>query len=200
MRTKASFWFLLIAGFFFLFFASSLNAESNAPDPMIGQKAPIISGKKAKGKGLLKLDKLMTELSYQKDANGKFVEQNGKFVLQVKKNVVVLNFFSTTCIPCMREIPTYNRLAEKYKNAPVKMIYVNIDADVSSLEIERFIARKQIKVPMMMPNQRDAIRKYKATMLPRMVIINQKGIIEEIINGFNENLEDKISTILDKLI
>lgn len=179
---------------------SSQVIASEEPDPMIGSKAPLITGKKAKGKGLLKLNKLMTELSYEKDENGKFIEKNGKFVLKVQKNVVVLNFFSTTCIPCMREIPTYNELAEKYENKPVKMIYVNIDADVDSFEIARFIARKRIKVPMMLPNQREAIRKYKAYTLPRMVIINQEGNVVDIIKGFNENLEQELSSIIDNLL
>ncbi|MBU2511829.1 TlpA family protein disulfide reductase [bacterium] len=167
---------------------------------LIGQEAPIITGKKAVGKGLLSLTKLMSDLGYKKDKNGKFVEKNGKYVFEMVRNVVVLNFFSTTCIPCMQEIPTYNRLAEKYKDQPVNMIYVNIDPDSDPLDMQLFIARKQIKVPMMLPNQKDAIKKYDAYRLPRMVIINKDRKIEHIINGFNENLETEISTIVDRLL
>lgn len=42
---------------------------------LIGQEAPIITGKKAVGKGLLSLTKLMSDLGYKKDKNGKFVEK-----------------------------------------------------------------------------------------------------------------------------
>ncbi len=182
-----------------IFFSSFLFAANN--DLLkIGQKAPIITGKKAVGKGLLSLTKLMSEFGYKKDKNGKFIEKKGKYVWHLVKNVVVLNFFSTTCVPCMREIPTYNKLAAKYKKLPVKMIYVNIDPDVDSLEMQLFIGRKQIRVPMMLPNQKDAIKKYGAYRLPRMVIINKDRKIEHIINGFNENLETEISTIIDRLL
>lgn len=81
----------------------------------------------------------------------------------------------------------------------MRLIYVNIDAQMSSLEISRFIARKQIKVPMMMPNQREAIRKYKAYALPWMVIINKEGVVHQIIKGFNEDLETELSATLDHL-
>lgn len=178
--------------------SSSLTAEST--DDMIGEKAPIISGKQAIGKGLINLRELMIELSFKKDKEGNFVEVDGKYVPQLTKNVVVLNFFSTSCIPCIKEIPTYNKLAKKYEKLPVKMIYVNIDAEVSSMEMARFIARKQIKVPMMLPNQREAIRKYKAYTLPRMVVIDREGKIVEIIKGFNENLEEELSGLIDELL
>ena len=55
---------------------------------------------------------MMAEFGYKKDKNGKFVEVNHKFVFEIKKNAVVMNFFATTCIPCIREIPMYNRIAE----------------------------------------------------------------------------------------
>ncbi|MBU3915311.1 TlpA family protein disulfide reductase, partial [bacterium] len=168
----------------FVLFLSPLLLANKSSDDMIGKKAPMISGKKAIGMGLLKLSNLMTEIGYEKDKNGRFIEKDGKYVLQVKKNVVVLNFFSTKCVPCVKEIPAYNRLAEKYKNHPVKMIYVNVDATVNNFEMERFIARKQIKVPMMLPNQNEAMKKYKAFLLPRMVIINREGKIAEIFTGF----------------
>ncbi len=199
MRTKIQHITQIIVIAFFLSIVTNLVA-ANKPDVLIGKKAPQISGKKAVGRGIINLNKLMSEVSYAKDKNGKFKEVNGKFVLTVTKNVVVLNFFSTTCIPCIKEIPTYNLLARKFKNRPVKMIYVNIDHSVDDLEITRFVARRQIKVPMMLPNQRDAIKKYKAFSLPRMVIINRQGIIDHIITGFNENLESELTHLIERLL
>lgn len=183
-----------------LLFTTTTLYGGNSPDEMVGMKAPNITGKKAKGKGLMTLSKLMTELSYKKDKNGKFIEKNGKYVLEIKKNVVILNFFSTDCIPCIKEIPTYNRLAKRFKQQPVKMIYVNVDANISDLEMGRFIIRRGIKVPMMLPNQKEAMRKYKAFTLPRMIIINRKGKIHKIITGFSENLESELSTMIEALI
>ena len=201
IKTKSQIpgYFTVCMVIFFVFFAIPLSAE-NTPDPLTGKKAEQISGKKAIGKGLLKLSKLMMEPGYEKDARGKFKEINGKYVFKVTRNVVVLNFFSTTCIPCMREIPTYNKLAEKFRRETVKMIYVNVDADVNPLDMSRFVAKKRIKVPMMMPNQRDAVRKYKAYSLPRMIVIDKNGIIVKVITGFNENLETELTQLINKLL
>jgi thiol-disulfide isomerase/thioredoxin len=192
---------LLIIVLICLLSSSSITLlADNTSNEMIGMKAPLISGKNANGSGLLNLKKLMTEIGYEKDKDGKFIEKNGKYVLQVKKNVVVLNFFSMACIPCIKEIPTYNKLAVKYKNLPVKLFYVNVDAEVTDLKIKRFIVRKQIRVPMMLPNQKEAMRKYKAYALPRLVVINREGRIVEVITGFNDNLEAELIALIDKLI
>jgi len=170
------------------------------PDPLIGQPAPGISGKIAVGRGLLRLESLMSEIDYEKDAQGNRKEVDGKYVIKVKRNVVILNFFSKTCIPCVREIPTFNRLAEEFKSLPVKMVYVNVDSDVDPQEIGQFIIRRRIQIPMMLPNQRETIRKYNAVSLPRLVVIDRKGIIAEIIVGFHEDLADKLTRLVEKLV
>jgi thiol-disulfide isomerase/thioredoxin len=192
--------FLIVVLIYLMPPSSITLLADNTSNEMIGMKAPMITGKNANGSGLLNLRKLMTEIGYEKDKDGKFIEKNGKYILQVKKNVVVLNFFSMACIPCIKEIPTYNKLAVKYKNLPVKLIYVNVDAEVTDLKIKRFIVRKQIKVSMMLPNQREAMRKYQAYALPRLVVINSEGRIVEIITGFNDYLEAELITLIDKLI
>ena len=188
----------LILIFLCVFWAASSYSETS--DSLVGKVAPLLSGKKALGSGLLKLTNLMTEVSFERDEAGKLMEVNGKYVMQIKKNVVVLNFFATTCIPCIREIPTYNKLAEKYKNKPVKLIFVNVDTEVSDQKISRFIAKREIKVPMMMPNQRDAIKKYRVYSLPRIVIIDPQRKIAHEIKGFKEDLKKQLSKIIDELL
>ena len=183
-----------------LFIFWTTSPYSKTTDSLVGQDAPLLSGKKALGSGLLKLTNLMTEVGFEKDEKGKFKEVDGKYVMQVKKNVVVLNFFATTCIPCIREIPTYNKLAEKYKNKTVKFIFVNVDTEVSDEKISRFIAKRKIKVQMMMPNQRDAIKKYQVYSLPRIVIIDRQRKIAHEITGFKKDLDDQLTKLIDELL
>lgn len=41
--------------------------------------------------------------------------------------VYVINYWSTTCIPCIRELPYFERLQEQYKNKPVKVLLLSFD-------------------------------------------------------------------------
>ena len=167
-----------------------------AEDSLVGQKAPNIIGKKAVGKGLLKLKSLMREVGYQKDTLGRYKEVDGKYVLSVINNVVILSFFSTKCIPCIREIPTLNKLADRFEGQTVRFVYINVDPDITPLNIKRFIARKQIKIPMMLPNQKEAIKKYAVWSLPRIVVVDKQGIIRHVITGFRDNLEIQLGNLI----
>lgn len=172
----------------------------SASEELEGTKAPMIVGQQAIGKGLIKLSRVTSEFSYKKDENGKLIKENGKYVFEIQKNVVVLNFFSTTCIPCIKEIPVYNKLAEKYTDQPVRFLYVNVDESADKLKIKRLIARKHIQVPMMLPNQREVIRKYNVVSLPRIVVIDKEGIIAVVMVGYKEDLEKRLSDSIDRLL
>ncbi|MCP4294916.1 MAG: TlpA family protein disulfide reductase [Proteobacteria bacterium] len=183
-----------------LFCLLSLASTLSATPLEEGNKAPQLMGKKAIGRGVLKLNNLKREIGYQKGEDGKFIEVNGKYVLDIKSNVVVLNFFSTTCIPCIKEIPTYNKIARHFNDKKVKLIYVNVDYDATPEQLKRFIIRRRIALPMMLPNQREAVRKYDVKSLPRMVVIDKKGKIAKIIRGFSEHLEEELSDIITALL
>jgi thiol-disulfide isomerase/thioredoxin len=171
-----------------------------AAESLIGKKAPLIKGKNIRGGGILSLASLMKGITRKKDSKGNFIEQDGKYVFEVNHNLVVLNFFSTSCIPCIKEIPAYNQIARKFRDQPVKLIYVNVDANKTQSDIKRFIIRKKIKVPMMMPNQKDAIKKYNVVSLPRLVIVDFNHNIQKILIGAQSNFEERLTGMIDTLI
>lgn len=171
-----------------------------ALDPLIGQKAPTLSGKQAVGRGLLKLSKMTRELGFLKDKQGKFVEKDGEYIMQVTRNVVVLNFFATYCVPCIKEIPSFNDLYQSYEGKGVKLVYVNVDPDMDQATAQKFIVQKGIEVPMMLPNQRQAVKSYGVVGLPRIVIIDRNGKISEVIIGFKTNLKKQLSKIIEGLL
>src|SRR3970040_1477469 len=43
--------------------------------------------------------------------------------------IVVLNFWATWCLPCIEEMPSLKRFAEKYADQGVQVIGVSLDED-----------------------------------------------------------------------
>ncbi len=41
--------------------------------------------------------------------------------------VTVLNFWSTTCAPCIKEMPHFNQLEKEYQNKGLKVLLVNLE-------------------------------------------------------------------------
>jgi thiol-disulfide isomerase/thioredoxin len=166
----------------------------------VGDKAPNLIGYNATDDSRLNLYRLMTKMTFKTDENGALVKKNGKFVKEFINFVLVLNFYSKTCIPCLKEIPTYNKVASRFKGKKVRFLYINVDPNPTKQQIEKLINQYNISIPIMMVNQKEAFRKYNADILPRLFIIDKKKRVNKIISGFSEQLEAEIVETLDELL
>ncbi len=187
-----AFWFLILL---------PTIASSAEKKLRVGVRAPNLIGFDAKNGSRINLYQVMTEMRFKKDARGDLVlKANGKYASEYTHYVTVLNFFARTCIPCLREIPTVNRVARKHRWKKVKFLYINVDPDLNDIQMKRLIRQYGIDVPVMMPNQNEAIRKYEASPLPRLVVVGRNKRIALILTGFQEDLENNLTGTIDKLL
>ncbi len=42
-------------------------------------------------------------------------------------SIYIVNFWATWCVPCVKELPYFEELGEKYKDQGVKIVLVNLD-------------------------------------------------------------------------
>jgi len=181
----------------FLFFSSALSAA----ELKSGDQAPDLIGINTLDSSRFDLYQVKTQLRYKKNTEGEFiVGADGKYIGEFINQVVVLNFFSKTCLPCLREIPMFNRISDKYWNKDIVFLYVNIDQNVNVAEAKKLIKKLKIESPMILVNSKEAIRKYNTSKLPRLFIIDKAGNIKKIFKGFNDNLEFELSSVIDNLL
>ena len=79
------------------------------------------------------------------DFDGKAISAADQF----KGNIVVLDFWATWCVPCIAEIPTLNRLQEKYAERGVKVVGVAL-ASGEAKEVKPFVGRNRMKYTVLM--------------------------------------------------
>ena len=175
-------------------------AGAAEPHPLLGKPAPILSGRAAFGTGLVSLNRLRQQVVAERDAQGKAVLKDGKPNLRVLSNAVVLNFFATYCVPCVQEIPTFNRIAETYRGRRVRFLYVNVDTEKSETEVRAFAKAKGIEVEMMLPSVRYALKAYRIEALPRIVIVAPDGVVAHVILGFQDDLEAQLAELLKEVL
>ncbi|HKI98463.1 MAG TPA: TlpA disulfide reductase family protein [bacterium] len=171
-------------------------AAADTPSPLLGKRAPLLSGRAAFGAGLINLQRLQNEIVYEKDAQGKPVREGNRIKVHIVRNAVVLNFFATYCAPCVREIPTFNRIAKSYEGRPVKFVYVNVDTEKTADQVREFARSKGIAVEMILPSVRYAVQAYRIDALPRIVVIDRKGIVTHVVTGFQEDLAKQLGEVL----
>src|SRR5512145_2713937 len=63
-----------------------------------------------------------------------------------KGKVVVLNFWATWCVPCVKELPDLFKLRKEYESKGVQLVLVSIN-DIDELEskVYPFLIEKQVK-------------------------------------------------------
>ena len=78
------------------------------------------------------------------DFQGKPVQSD-----RFKGKILVLDFWATWCRPCVAEVPTLNKLQEKYGDRGVKIIGVTM-ASGDAKEVKPFISRNRMKYTVLM--------------------------------------------------
>jgi thiol-disulfide isomerase/thioredoxin len=174
----------------------ALALPALAADSLIGQPAPNLMGRAALGAGLVKLDKLRRDVVFELDERGKPIRVGGQYKTRTVDYALVLNFFATYCVPCIKEIPTFNKIAKSYPDRPVRFLYVNVDVEKSMDDVVRFAKAKGIEVEMMLPSVKNAVEAYKIESLPLIVFVDRDGIVRQAITGFKEDLARQVDEVL----
>ncbi|MEQ1677280.1 MAG: TlpA disulfide reductase family protein [Chitinophagaceae bacterium] len=121
----------------------------------------------------------------------KWIDINGNLFSndQLKGKTVVLNFWHTSCIPCIAEMPLLNKLVEKYSGD--KVVFIGI-APNSKQELTGFLKKKEFRY-----NQVPGIDG-KAFFSPFPgwpvhVVLNGEGIIQLCVLGKQNGIESKLA-------
>ena len=99
-----------------------------------------------------------------------------------KGKVVIVDFWASWCSPCLKALPSFAELHEKYAAQGLVVIAVNVDEDKAAMD--GFLK----KTPLPFAIVRDAEEKLQKRMdldgLPVTYIVDRQGVIQVIHDGF----------------
>jgi peroxiredoxin len=115
-----------------------------------------------------------------RDLNGRVYHSDS-----LRGKVIVLDFWSTSCAPCINEIPEIRAMHEKYGGrSDFTLISISCDRDVSRWN--DFIHQRDLNWPQVIDRPEDGglptrigvmTAKYKAQGIPKYILIDREGII-----------------------
>lgn len=133
--------------------------------------------------------------SAAKDARGK------AFKLKAYRGKwVAVTFGGSWCKPCKKELPAWDKVAKKYAGR-VTFIAVNIDDKVETGK--KFMTKlkvKHMKVVYSPEGSTDTASHYDPDTFPTTFIIDPKGIIRHVHEGYHDGDVGKLERELDRLI
>lgn len=96
--------------------------------------------------------------------------------------VVVLNFWSTTCGPCLAEIPSLVTLQREFRNQG--LVVLGIALDPSEKPVQESVAKLRIDYTNLMDSNKDVyFDSYGLFGQPISIIVDRKGMVREKIIG-----------------
>ena len=92
-----------------------------------------------------------------------------------KGKVVVLNFWATYCIPGRIEMPSLEKLSQKYKDNDVSVVAISLD-DGKEKAIQMLVNNMNLSFPIALEGQASG-DDYQVSVLPVTYIIGKDGLL-----------------------
>ena len=143
----------------------------------------------ATGRSLSALkDKLVPEFSLVSFSGEKI--NTGSFA----GKVVLLDFWEVWCGPCVASMPKVDALYKSYKEKGFQVY--GITNETKQLEsAKKLISKKGVKFPNLIGNK-NMETTFKVNAIPLYILIDRKGMIRFVSQGFSEQIEEEIKLAL----
>lgn len=113
--------------------------------------------------------------------------------------VVLLNFWATWCMPCRQEMPSMERLWQKYQNRDLVILAVSTD-EGSPVRVRSFVKRLKLSFPVVLDPESTVSDRYQVSGLPVSFLIDQQGRIVGKITGSADWMSEKSIAQIETLL
>ncbi|CAM4514953.1 TlpA family protein disulfide reductase [Corallococcus exiguus] len=113
--------------------------------------------------------------------------------------VVLLDVWATWCEPCKDALPMYAQLQKEYGSRGFKAYALNVDEDVRA--IPPFLEEAKVELPILLDaNALVSERLLKVRLMPTTFLIDRKGVVRHVHEGFAEEFLQKFQTEIEQLL
>jgi len=107
----------------------------------------------------------------------------------LRGQVVVLNFWATWCPPCVAEMPSLERIQQRFSGRGLVVLGISVDADAA--EYENFLRTYKITFPNYRDPGKSIATRYGTFMYPETYIIDRQGrLIRKVIGAYEWDSSD----------
>lgn len=89
--------------------------------------------------------------------------------------VVFLNFWATWCGPCIKEMPSMEKLHQTMKGQDFVMLGINLDKANNRNQVEAFVKALKVTFPILLDSNKVTTNLYPVDNIPATYIINKDG-------------------------
>lgn len=118
------------------------------------------------------------------------------------RDVIVLNFWATWCVPCAAEMPHLQRLYETYRDRGLTVLAISMDGPESAANVDSFARRYGLSFPVLIDAETRVVGVYNPKRsAPFSVLIGRDGAVAMTHEGYSAGdeiaLEARIRALLE---
>jgi thiol-disulfide isomerase/thioredoxin len=112
---------------------------------------------------------------------------------------VLLNFYTTWCKPCQKELPLLDSLVKRYPSDSLIMVLVDVGEKRDT--VLKYFDSARYKCTVLLDQFNTVAEKYGVKSFPTLVVIDGSGKVRYIGNGFDQKKGvAELGQVLDKVI
>jgi len=121
-----------------------------------------------------------------------------KTLADYRGKVVLLNFWASWCPPCLREMPSMERLRLKMAGRPLAI--VALDSAETAEEVNGFLSRMKLGFPILLDPDGSNTKRWKVFALPTTFLLDASGRVRHVLTGPTEWDEGEALEIIESLL
>lgn len=115
-----------------------------------------------------------------------------------KTTPVIVDFWATWCGPCRKEMPLLEQIHRKY--APLGLVMVGINVEEDGRLFDTFLKDVPVSFPILLDPKNGVSKLYDVAAMPSTVIIDRKGNIRYVHQGYQPGDENAYQDMVRTLI
>lgn len=112
--------------------------------------------------------------------------------------VVLLNFWASWCPPCLREMPSMERLRIKMAGRPLEI--VALASAESPDDVKTFLSKMKLGFPILLDTDGSNTKRWKVFALPTSFLLDAKGRVRYVLTGPTEWDEGEALKIIESML
>ncbi len=119
-------------------------------------------------------------------------------VADYRGRVVLLNFWASWCPPCLREMPSLERLRVSMAGRPLEILA--LDSAETAEDVNTYLARMNLGFRILLDPEGINTRRWKVFALPTSFLIDAEGRVRYVLTGPTEWDEGEALQVIETLL
>lgn len=125
------------------------------------------------------------------------VEEQPVALESYKGKVILLNFWATWCPPCIKEMPSMQRLRDQLVNQPFEVVAINVGETATTVSSFMLALDDELTFPILLDQEAESFGQLGLRGLPMSLILDDQGnVVEKVLGGREWDDEQSIKMIM----